>query len=95
MHCRHSTRLRKYRRGNTAASQHQGGKLNMSASTFKPTTNMSTREIAVPSVPGLMPNHPQVEGVKTYRQNPGSANSNNEAGGYVGPESFKDTQPKG
>ncbi len=54
----------------------------MSADTFKPTANMTVREIAVPAAPSLQPNQPLPAGVRVERQEVGRLNSPNESGGY-------------
>jgi hypothetical protein len=39
-------------------------------------------------------NHPKPEGVPVYRQEPGRANSGNEAGGFVKPSEFQNPTRK-
>jgi hypothetical protein len=58
-------------------------------------TSMTPAEIATPNVTGLRANLPEPAGVKVYNQNPGSVNSTNPAGGYVGPKSFAKQTPSG
>ena len=62
----------------------------MSSDTYKPTTNLTPREIANPTS-AAMPNQPipaSVAGV-VQRQADGRLNSSRESGGYVGPGAFK------
>jgi len=60
----------------------------MSASTYKPTTTLTPREIAIPAVPSFNAGHPiprDFEAVQSRQV--GSANP---AGGYVDPAAFRD-----
>jgi hypothetical protein len=67
----------------------------MSASSYKPATTMTAREIAIPAVPSLRLNQYLPSGVAVERFPSGQAGSANTAGGYVSPAAFEQGQPKG
>jgi hypothetical protein len=59
----------------------------MSASTFRPTDTLTTREIAIPGARGLQPNQPIPAPLHKVveRQPVGHTNGPNPSGGYVSP----------